>query len=301
MKFLAFVTCIVLSVGASFGLWKVLELGSRNSSEIRNSGDLDAVQAQYEVIEQSQVDLRVKIKRLEKAIEDLQATIESMAAKSADAESLMAEADGNDSEDPESGDDNQGDSEAGDEKPLTLDEAVELIADSELTFPEKAAIWKDLAKRGLMDEAVKYFEEVAADNPEDPHAQTALGHAYIHKLLNSNDLEKGLLAMKSDAAYDRALAVDDHHWEARFSKAMSYSYAPPVFGLQARAIEEFGILREQQEAQAPRDGFSQTYLLLGNLYANQGNTVRAQEVWKAGLEIFPDSQDLSKVVKPSDD
>ena len=300
MKFLAAcVMCVVLSVAAAYGLWIALEFSSRNSSEIQYHGDLSAVQQQYEVIEQSQVDLRVKIKRLEATLKEYQTKIEDLTLVASRAEAKIAartEQDGANEIDAEGADD---DSE--EDPPLTLDEAVELIADRELSFPEKAAIWKDLAKRGMMDQAVEYFENVAAENPDDPQAQTNLGPAYIHKLLNSNDLEKAILAMKADNAYDRVLEVDDQHWEARFSKAMSYSYAPPLLGLQTRAIEQFEILREQQEAQAPLDHYSQTYLHPGNLYANQGSTAKAQSVWKAGLEIFPDSQEISRLIKPAEE
>ena len=91
MKFLAAcVMCVVLSVAAAYGLWIALEFSSRNSSEIQYHGDLSAVQQQYEVIEQSQVDLRVKIKRLEATLKEYQTKIEDLTLVASRAEAKIA-------------------------------------------------------------------------------------------------------------------------------------------------------------------------------------------------------------------
>ena len=37
---------------------------------------------------------------------------------------------------------------------------------------------------------------------------------------------------------------------------------------------------------------SQSYLLLGNLYAQSGDIKEAEAVWKKGLGLFPDDLDL---------
>ena len=123
-----------------------------------------------------------------------------------------------------------------------------MILDSDAPPRDQEREWRRLAKAGLLDEAVAAIEEYAADNPDNPDAQTELGHSYIQKVLAVNDLEKGLLAMKAHGAYDKALALDDHHWEARFSEAMSFAFAPSALGLQPRAVEHLEILRTQQEA-----------------------------------------------------
>ncbi|MHC4838807.1 MAG: hypothetical protein ACYTF3_11570 [Planctomycetota bacterium] len=100
--------------------------------------------------------------------------------------------------------------------------------------------------------------------------------------------------MKSDGAYDKALAIDPQNWDARFSKAVSYSFWPPVFGKQAEAIGHFETLIEQQGSRPKEDRFVQTYQFLGNLYAQTGKQAEAEAAWRAGLEQFPDNSGLKQ-------
>lgn len=177
---------------------------------------------------------------------------------------------------------------------VDLDEQLEVILDPETLHDEQQQAWRRLARAGLLDEAVSNLEEYAAAHPDDPDAQSDLGHAYIQKVLAVNDLEKGVWAMKAHASYDRALELDDHHWEARFSKAVSYAFAPPAFGLQSKAVEHFEILRSQQEVREPQGHFAYTYSMLGNVYQGMGEQEKAREVWRTGAELFPDRRELQE-------
>jgi len=150
----------------------------------------------------------------------------------------------------------------------------------------------------LIDAAVAQIEEIAAENPESAQAQSDLGSAYIQKIFDSsNDLQKGLFSMKADKQYDKALELDPQHWEARFSKAVNWSFNPPIMGLQPKAIEQFEILRGQQEQQEPQPHFAETYFYLGNLYTNTGKPAQAAQVWSRGAELFPDNAKLQAKAK----
>ena len=193
----------------------------------------------------------------------------------------------------------EGDDPHGGEAPaddFSLEDAIDALFDPALDWDGRQPVWNELVARGLVDEGVAAFEEQARANPQDPDAHAALGHAYIQKLMTVGDMEKGVWMMKADRSYDQALELDDHHWEARFCKAVCYSVAPPLLGLQARAIEQFEILRGQQECGEPQDHFAQTYVFLGNLHSSQGKSARAQAVWQAGLALFPDNAELRERV-----
>jgi tetratricopeptide (TPR) repeat protein len=174
-----------------------------------------------------------------------------------------------------------------------LEECLARLADPKASYSEREKTWARLAKGGLLDAAVRHFEQRAKDDPQAPDAHFDLGQAYLQKILASGEIEKGTWATKADRAFDAALALDDHHWGARFMKAASFAYWPPIFGKQPEAVKQFEILRAQQEAQAPRPDFAQTYIFLGNLYAGQGNAAKASETWKKGAEIFPESSELA--------
>ena len=117
--------------------------------------------------------------------------------------------------------------------------------------------------------------------------------------LSGNGPEAGLWAMKADQAFDDILALDEQHWDARFTKAVALSFWPPIFGKQSEAIRQFEVLREQQRHQTPSAGHGQTYLLLGNLYQQMGQTEKALQVWQEGAGIFPDMAELQAQIDAS--
>jgi tetratricopeptide (TPR) repeat protein len=175
-----------------------------------------------------------------------------------------------------------------------LDRALEVLLDPGKSWAEKHRTWKDLADAGLLDRAIETFERRAKENPGNADAQAQAGVAYLQKLNTvMSEVEKGTWATKADGAFDAALAVDDHHWEARFTKAMSLSFWPPVFGKQGEAIRQFETLRAQQEELPAEAKFAETYLLLGNMYQNRGETAKAAGIWKDGAQRFPGNKELT--------
>jgi len=172
----------------------------------------------------------------------------------------------------------------------------ELLAD-DLSRDEAEAIWKAASDAGQLDAVVALFEERAKANPGSADAQLDLGRAYLQKVFKAgNGPEAGTWATKADASFDAALAVDDHHWEARFSKAVSLSFWPPVFGKQTEAIKHFEILIDQQRNLPSNPNHAQTWLLLGNMYQQLGKSDQALATWQKGLALFPDNEQLSQQI-----
>ncbi len=148
--------------------------------------------------------------------------------------------------------------------------------------------WERVRAEGRIDEVLAAYEQRAQERPDDPLAQVELGNAYLQKLFALGDGPvKGVVAMQADAAFDRALELEPTHWEARFTKAVSLSHWPPLFGKQAEAIGHFEILVQQQRAMAPQPQHVQTYLMLGNLYQQSGKGDDARRTWQEGLSVFP--------------
>jgi tetratricopeptide (TPR) repeat protein len=161
------------------------------------------------------------------------------------------------------------------------------------SWEEAQDVWKKAAEAGVIDELVAMCEKNAADRPNDANAQLELGRAYIQKLMNVPDgPTKGIWSMKADKAYDKALGLDDHNWEARFSKAVNYSFWPPNLGKQRDAIAQFETLVQQQQGQPQQPHFAQTHLWLGNMYTQIGEKDKALAAWQHGLALFPDDAEL---------
>jgi tetratricopeptide (TPR) repeat protein len=185
-----------------------------------------------------------------------------------------------------------------DDAPFDLEAALASLTVERLDWDEREEIFERARKAGRLDEVIARMEAWAAERPEDADAQVALASAYIAKIQEvGQSPEAGRLAMQADRSYDAALAVDERHWEARFAKAMSLSFWPPVFGKQTEAIKHFEILAQQQAGLPAQDHFAQTYLMLGNTYQQVGQLDKALSAWQKGLEIFPGNEELARQIE----
>jgi tetratricopeptide (TPR) repeat protein len=179
-----------------------------------------------------------------------------------------------------------------------VDEALAQLLGDELDDDEAQTLWAELGKAGLSDELVAAFEARVERDPNDPDLRVELGEAYLQKIFEvGNGPMAGVWAMKADAAFDAALALDERHWEARFTKAVSLSFWPPALGKQNAAIEQFELLLAQQQDEPKAPHFSQTYLFLGNMYQQTGQPEKALSTWQAGLGQYPDSPELASQVQ----
>jgi len=157
---------------------------------------------------------------------------------------------------------------------------------------QNAAAWKKAFAAGAMDEVIKKLEEMAKSNPNDIPTQMNLASAYMAYM--QMDQSKWQNSIKADQVFDKVLELDNTHWEARFTKAMSYTFWPKFLGKTKEAISHFETLVSQQEKMPVEAHQAQTYLFLGNLLEEQGDAARAKEMWQKGARRHPDNQDLVK-------
>lgn len=138
------------------------------------------------------------------------------------------------------------------------------------------------------------LEQEVAANPDNEELAVQLGYAYLQPIIRDNvsGMDAGKWSMKADATYDSVLEMNPNNWDARFSKAVSYSFWPPMFGKQKDAIKHFEILVDQQASQPSDPKYAQTYLLLGNLYSQTGETDKAMDAWTQGNSLYPDDAEL---------
>lgn len=160
------------------------------------------------------------------------------------------------------------------------------------SFWSDAGPWKKAYAAGRMDELVAKFEALAKASPNDPKAQMQLANAYL-AYLQMDQTKAPQLSLKADRAFDAVLDLDETHWEARFSKAVSYTFWPDFLGKKKDAIKHFETLVEQQETQPAADHQAQTYLYLGNLL-EQRDPAKAKEIWARGARRHPTNQELAK-------
>ncbi|MCA8943131.1 MAG: hypothetical protein KDB80_11275 [Planctomycetes bacterium] len=159
------------------------------------------------------------------------------------------------------------------------------------SWEEVQAVFSKLSDE-QKDAVLAEFEIIAKASPNDPNIQNELGEAYVHRLMNADMLGMMKYGQLAERQFDRALELDDHHWGARFNKAMSLSNQPAFLGRRPEAIKHFETLMTQQESAPPEGKHAQTYLFLGNLYAQSGKPDQAKEIWERGLSRFPEAKAL---------
>jgi tetratricopeptide (TPR) repeat protein len=186
------------------------------------------------------------------------------------------------------------------EPAFSVEGALGRLLDPMLGYEDREAVWQEALDSGQMETLIAALEARAAADPDNVALRFELGYAYLQPILTgaAPGPQAAPWAMKSDAAFDQVLALDPEHWDARFNKAVSYTFWPPIMGKQQAAISHFETLVAQQGRSAPRPEFAQTYLFLGNLYEQTGQGERAREVWSQGFGLFPDSAELRERLGP---
>lgn len=163
----------------------------------------------------------------------------------------------------------------------------------EATPDDEARFWELARTTGALDDLMKELEQAVATAPRDVDAKMHLASAYTAKLLTVPDgPERGAWAAKAEAQWGKVLELEPEHWEARYSRAFSWSQWPPFLGKGPAAIKEFEKLVDQQRGMTPEPQQANVYLQLSQLYRSQGNVERANETLRTGLERHPDAAAL---------
>ena len=117
--------------------------------------------------------------------------------------------------------------------PFELDKTVGELAGT--NYWDNSAGWKRAFESGHIDEVIAKFEAAAKANPNDVKVQMQLANAYMANL--QMDQSKWQLSMKADKVFDTVLDLEPTHWEARFTKAVSYTFYPDFLGKKKDAIK----------------------------------------------------------------
>ncbi|HHI67936.1 MAG TPA: tetratricopeptide repeat protein [Planctomycetes bacterium] len=176
-----------------------------------------------------------------------------------------------------------------------LEAALGQVLKEGLSLEERARLWDDLARRGLLEEVVRALEEKAGERPDDLKILLLLGEgARRMAALAAGGPEREDWIEMADQAYERALGRNPDNWEARFGRAALLASTPAGPGRRVDGENRLKELIRWQEEKTSKQVFSKTYLLLGDLYAREGNREEARKIWERGLARFPENEELRK-------
>lgn len=179
-----------------------------------------------------------------------------------------------------------------------FDELRRKVFAGEATDEEQQRFWELAHTSGVLAEIISELAAKVEQVPADVSARMQLAQAYLARLLSVPDgPERGSWAMKAEQQWAAVLEIDKDHWEARYSRAISWSYWPEQFNKAPDAIREFETLRAQQQRMTPEPEQANVYVTLAMLYRRVGNADKARQALEEGLVRHPGHDGLRKALE----
>ena len=153
------------------------------------------------------------------------------------------------------------------------------------------AIWAAAAKAGTTEDLLELYREAVEQDPNSVEANYNLAKAALDAAQADPNHSNGVWWRESDDQLGRVLELDEGFADARYDKALNLSFWPSAFGRQPEAIRHF----EQLVGDGNRlsEGrHRQSFLWLGNLYAQNGRIDDALATYRSGLGQYPDDASL---------
>jgi tetratricopeptide (TPR) repeat protein len=147
---------------------------------------------------------------------------------------------------------------------------------------------------------VAFFEKLVAEHPGAANAYLNLGFANVDKIPAEGAITQVILANRALAHFGKALELE-RSWLGFYSRGHAYLFWPPIFGRVAAGIADL----EQAVAIAKQSGerrpfHARAWAALGDGYWRQDDVLKARDIWKQGLALFPDDPELKARYSRSD-
>lgn len=191
-----------------------------------------------------------------------------------------------------------------------LDEAVRLAAGNE--FPKALSLFESalsadpesvraaseyrqaVIKAGAYDRSLEFFEKLAASHQKCANVFLNYGFAYVDKIPASGAITQVILADRALSNFSKAVELDAS-WINLYTRGNSYLFWPVVFGKAPLAVADLEkMMRLQKAAGGKKSYHVRGFIALGDAYFKTEQEARAREVWKEGLQAFPDSKALKR-------
>jgi hypothetical protein len=164
------------------------------------------------------------------------------------------------------------------------------------------------ATHNLHDRSIEFFEEMVRKDPQAVRPRIELSLAYVDKIPTCGGIaaivSKGTLARRSLDQLDHVIEKLGDSWVARYCRATNHLYWPRALRHSDDAVTDFLRCIAIQESTANKSGsayFVRTHVALGDAYAKGGRYDEARAAWRAGLDRFPESDELHERIRERSD
>ena len=173
--------------------------------------------------------------------------------------------------------------------------ALDLLEKAVLAEPDDLRIGTDYRQAviaaGEYDRCLAFFAKLVADNPEAPNALMNLGYAHVDKIPVEGAITAVILANTALTHFTKALEMEET-WLGRYTRGNSYLYWPAIFGRTQLGIDDLERAIEMAESTKKRPYHGRAWAALGDGYWRLENAEKAAEIWRQGLEMYPDNQEI---------
>jgi tetratricopeptide (TPR) repeat protein len=198
---------------------------------------------------------------------------------------------------------------------LNAEELEKLLSATETRLRESLAGFKlassyraRCAEYNQHDRAVKFFQELLAQDAKNHRARQELGCVFVDKIPTCGGMaaivSKGSLARKSLDQFDVCLAAQPDSWLDHYLRGMNHLHWPRALQHSADAARDFARCVELQEktgSTAAQPYHLRAFVGLGDAYAKDGKPAKAREAWRSGQKKFPAAQELKDRLAITDD
>ncbi len=146
---------------------------------------------------------------------------------------------------------------------------------------------QEIIAAGEYRRAVKLFEELAAEHPDDATIHLSLGYALVDKIPAEGSITQVLLANEALSSFTRSLELSET-WLGLYTRGHSYVFWPAIFGRTKLGIEDLERAIEIAEALPTNPLHSRAWVALGDAYWRLDDVDQAREIWAQGQTRYPD-------------
>ncbi len=175
--------------------------------------------------------------------------------------------------------------------------ALDLLEKAVLAEPDNLRVGTDYRQAviaaGEYDRCLAFFEKLVADNPEAPHALMNLGYAHVDKIPVEGAITAVILANTALTHFTGALELEET-WLGRYTRGNSYLYWPAIFGRTQLGIDDLERAIEMAKTMKQRPYHGRAWAALGDGYWRLEDPVKAAEIWRQGLKMYPDHQEIKE-------
>lgn len=149
-----------------------------------------------------------------------------------------------------------------------------------------------------LDACLRTLEERLQDDPNDAELWYTHGRALgLRASFEPPGIERDKYGDAIKRSFRRALELNPQYWQVHYTLASSWRFWPIAEGRLVESIEEAEKALQIMKTSPKEEHNFRAYVLLGDLYIQNGQKQRAAEILREGVKCFPEQKELRAMLR----